>query len=239
MDNSHEIKKYNHKWGFGMAPLKSNTDYNYKKATYSVWEILMDLNQNEIKIDDISIFKGLINRCIRQDQWDWFTVYTKFGEPDPQNLKPIPHQLTELRNAIKEINKDKINLVSKKLLELNVLDLCEVFLKRKEPEFQKDFGYIYILSKREEPKLLKIGMTNRSVEKRVKEINSATGVLFPYSVRRVYKVIDAELTEKLIFQALDDYRIRKDREFFMIEYSIATKLIDNLLLNKKLNINSN
>ncbi|WP_413789078.1 GIY-YIG nuclease family protein [Bacillus kandeliae] len=45
-----------------------------------------------------------------------------------------------------------------------------------------------MLSRREEPNVLKIGMTNRSIEKRIKEINSATGVLFPFSVKRVFKV---------------------------------------------------
>ncbi|WP_338752908.1 hypothetical protein [Bacillus sp. FJAT-52991] len=104
MDNPKEIRrKYNQKWGFGMAPLKSKMEYEYKKAVYSVYKILTGIvSANEMDLDDISKLKGLINRCLRQDQWDWFTVYAKFGEPNPQILKSIPHFLTKLRRAVKK-----------------------------------------------------------------------------------------------------------------------------------------
>lgn len=230
MENDEKVQKYGVKWGFGMAPLKSKTEYNYKKATYSVLKILKNNQQSEINLDDMSTFKGMVNRCVKQDQWDWFTVYTKFGEPDPLKLRFIPPFMIELRNAFKNSNTAEINRLTKKPLAIDIIELCEIFLDRKEIEqTRSDTGYIYILSKREEPKVLKIGMTNRNVEQRVKEINSATGVLFPLSVRRVFKVIDAKNAEKMIFQALEHYRIRKDREFFMIEHAFAVKLISELL----------
>jgi hypothetical protein len=230
MQNDEKVLKYDQKWGFGMAPLKSKTEYKYKKATYRVLKILKNNQQSEINLDDISTLKGMVNRCIKQDQWDWFTVYTKFGEPDPLKLRLIPPFIVELRNAFKNSNTDEINRLTKRPLALDIIELCEIFLNRRQIEQTlSDTGYIYILSKREEPKVLKIGMTNRNVEQRVKEINSATGVVFPLSVRRVFKVIDAKNAEKMIFQALEHYRIRKDREFFMIEYAFAEKLISELL----------
>jgi hypothetical protein len=48
-------------------------------------------------------------------------------------------------------------------------------------------GFIYILSTRSQPRYLKLGMTQRTVEIRVKEINAATRVLVPFGVRAVGK----------------------------------------------------
>lgn len=230
MKNEEKLLKYNQKWGFGMAPLKSKTEYKYKKAAYSVLKILTGNQESEIDLDDISTFKGMVNRCVKQNQWDWFTVYTKFGEPSPLKLRRMPSFLTELRNALKNSNNNEFNRLIKSPLAFEIIGLCKIFLnEEKAKQSQSETGYVYILSKREEPKVLKIGMTNRNVEQRVKEINSATGVVFPLSVRRIFKVNDARSAEKMVFEALDYYRIRKDREFFMIDYAFAVKLISELL----------
>lgn len=230
MDKEHVLNQYNQKWGFGMAPLKSKTEYKYKKAVYSVYKILKECEYKETLTDDISVFKGLVNRCIRQDQWDWFTVYAKFGEPNPLRLKRILPYLISLRKGLKDEDDILIEKSRSGLLALSTLELCEYFSNERSVEDdEKQYGYIYILSRREQSEILKIGMTNRSVEKRVKEINSATGVLFPYGARGVFKVRDARLSEKLIFEELTKYRIRKDREFFMLDFRRAGKLIGEVL----------
>jgi len=59
-----------------------------------------------------------------------------------------------------------------------------------------------VLSTREQPDFLKIGMTTRTVEERVREINTATGVLIPFGVRRCWRVMDPSRSEKLIHSAL-------------------------------------
>ncbi|GAB4039371.1 cold shock domain-containing protein [Spirosoma gilvum] len=94
--------------------------------------------------------------------------------------------------------------------------------------------FIYILSTREFPKTLKIGMTSRSVTQRVKEINSATGVLHPYSARKIFKVKNSKIAESEIFDVLKPFRLRPDREFFNIEFSHAISLIVKTLLHKNL-----
>jgi cold shock CspA family protein len=81
----------------------------------------------------------------------------------------------------------------------------------------------------ERPLNLKIGMTTRSVPERVQEINSATGLLHPYSARAVYKVKRAREAERQVFKLLSDYRIREDREFFYIPFSKAAQLIEEEL----------
>lgn len=92
--------------------------------------------------------------------------------------------------------------------------------------------YLYILSRREEKDILKIGMTTRNVQKRVNEINSATGVVFPYSARKVYKVKNSALVERGVHSLLAPYRIRADREFFRIDYAKACSMIEDYLLQQ-------
>jgi hypothetical protein len=74
-------------------------------------------------------------------------------------------------------------------------------------------GFLYILSTRSQPRFLKIGMTQRAVEVRVKEINAATGIVIPYGVRAVWKVDNAHEVEREVHALLADYRVRTDREF--------------------------
>ena len=86
-----------------------------------------------------------------------------------------------------------------------------------------------VLSRREDKDLLKIGMTKRNILKRVQEINSATGIVYPISPRAAFRVTDCKLAEKLIHNELSDYRLRNDREFFLIHFQDAYKIIDKCL----------
>src|SRR5215203_3720980 len=72
-------------------------------------------------------------------------------------------------------------------------------------------------------------MTRRSVERRVKEINSATGVLVPYSARKVFRVTDAAVAERAIFVRLKPFRVRPDREFFRLPFKEAVTIIEGYL----------
>lgn len=230
-----QIKKYEQKWGFGMAPLKRKTEYENRKAAVTMLNFLEKKPLEEKELDDISRFKGMVNRCVRQDQWDWFTVYTLFKEPDPILLKYFDRPITDVRKGFKESDQQKIELSRQKLVSLGAIDLCLFYLGKKEPDYaNEEYGYLYILSRREEPEVLKIGMTTRDVEKRTKEINSSTGVLYPYSVRRIFRVNDAKLAEKEIFVLLDEYRIRKDREFFNMDFYIAQGFIKKYLIENQL-----
>jgi len=90
-------------------------------------------------------------------------------------------------------------------------------------------GWIYVLSTRDKPRILKIGMTERSVAERVGEINSATGVLIPFSARRVFRVRNAVSAERDIHRMLDEFRIRSDREFFEMSFQQAAHMIESYL----------
>lgn len=218
------------KWGFGMAPLKPYTARNNRKALVSVKNFVN--GEGTINLDtiteDISWVKGLFNRVVKQDQWDWFTVNMYFDYPTHKDLVSIVNALTTLRKAIIDKDNPLGERALKTLLSSNFIIYCNNYLSF-NINAETPAEYLYILSRREEKDILKIGMTTRNVQKRVNEINSATGVVFPYSARKVYKVKDSSLVERGVHSLLAEHRIRSDREFFRIEYAKACSIIENYL----------
>lgn len=219
-----------------MAPLKPEHLRRYREAAEGLLRAVDDpAHLLSDSLEKISDFKGMVNRCARQDQWDWFTVYSLFGEPNPRPLWFLGHALQTFRLSLKNDDRPEIERSRLAVVSLGALFLAHRFLETEHvtpPYAPTSGGWIYVLSTREQPTLLKIGMTMRSVTERVREINSATGVLFPYSVRRVFKVKDARLAEKEVFTQLQGCRVRSDREFFHIPFLDAVKLIEAHLANE-------
>ena len=214
-----------------MAPISSRMRRRYDAAVQSALDFLYDNTVPEsVLLDDVSEVKGMFNRCIRQDQWDWFSVLEEFGNPAREDMVRIADGLLLLRRSL--ATKDDRGMQSSKR-QLVSSNLC-LYLNNYQGAlnlFDKssDSGWIYILSRREQDTILKIGMTRRSVGERVAEINSATGVLFPLSARRVFRAKYAENTEREIHRMLAQHRIRPDREFFEMQFSEAVGAIEEYL----------
>ena len=155
------------KWGFGMAPLKPSTAQSNNNSILAVMNLVKGegiANPKSIN-EDISRVKGIFNRVIKQDQWDWFTVNMHLDYPTNRDLSGIVSSLTLLRKAI--TNKDDIlgQDALKRLLHFNFLTYCDNYLSF-SLNSKTDSEYLYILSRREEREILKIGMTTRNVKKR-------------------------------------------------------------------------
>ena len=226
-----EIKK----WGFGAAPFKPETLNKNKAALKYVLKYIdkQAITKNIDICNEISIVKGLFNRIIRQDQWDWFTAYMYFDYPSYQDCSNIVRLLSNLRTSIKRENLEEAEKVSLHIQKTNFPLYSIRFLEFNINSDDTD-EYIYILSRREEKDLLKIGMTTRNVLKRCQEINSATGVVFPYAPRKVFRVKNGKDAERIVHQALEEYRIRADREFFRCNYSEACEIIEDCLQKNEL-----
>lgn len=221
-----EIKK----WGFGAAPFKPET-LNRNKTALKYVLIYVDkqsIKKNTDICNEISLVKGLFNRIIRQDQWDWFTTYMYFDYPCYKECSNIVRLLSGLRASTKSGNMNEVKKISLHIKDTNFALYAKKFLEFNINSDDTD-EYIYILSRREEKDLLKIGMTTRNVLKRCQEINAATGVVFPYSPRKVFRVKDSKEAERVVHQVLDEYRIRADREFFKCDYSSACEIIEGCL----------
>ncbi|MEG5049832.1 MULTISPECIES: GIY-YIG nuclease family protein [unclassified Microcoleus] len=211
-----------------MAPISARMQGRYDYAVQSMIDFLEGNTAiEEIEPDQISELKGMFNRCLRKDQWDWFNVFACFGSPSGQSLRPFIPLLIDLRRSVISGETQRVGSISQRLLQLDLLRLLRTFQDASYLQANNtEGGWIYILSTREQPNILKIGMTCRSVTQRVKEINSATGVLFPLSPRAVFRVKYAAKAEREIFVLLNQYRIRSDREFFNVPFKLAANTIE-------------
>ena len=111
-----------------------------------------------------------------------------------------------------------------------------IFLGRAKIKNQPGAGWIYILSTRESRDLLKIGVTTRTVEQRTRENNSATGVAIPFGVMCCWRVSKPREVETLVHNALREFRLRGDREFFQVPFSIAEQRIETVIRESSLGL---
>ena len=102
--------------------------------------------------------------------------------------------------------------------------LVDPTLSTQEPE------WVYVLVNKGIPGICKIGMTTTSVPQRVKEINSATGVITPWFAVYQHKCINSRVLEQAVHQRLEElgYRVNPRREGFEIRSDMAIALIEEL-----------
>jgi hypothetical protein len=82
-------------------------------------------------------------------------------------------------------------------------------------------GRVYVLSNKAMPGLLKIGYTMNTVEGRVKELSSATGVPSEFFIEYQVECRDAATVEALVHDSLQSTRHDNSREFFSISLADA------------------
>lgn len=90
--------------------------------------------------------------------------------------------------------------------------------------------WVYVLVNKGVPGICKIGMTTTSVPQRVKEINSATGVITPWFAVYQYKCINSYALEQAVHAHLEQlgYRVNPNREGFEIRSEMAIAVIEEL-----------
>lgn len=85
------------------------------------------------------------------------------------------------------------------------------------PDEYKLKGYIYILSNQSMPNVYKVGMTERRVEERVRELSKMTAIPTPFNIEACFYSNDPYKDEQEIHQLLAQYRISDRKEFFKCE----------------------
>ena len=90
--------------------------------------------------------------------------------------------------------------------------------------------WVYVLVNKGMPGICKIGMTTTSVPQRVREINSATGVITPWFAVYQYKCINSYALEQAVHRYLEDlgYRVNPNREGFEIRSDVAIQVIEHI-----------
>src|SRR3989304_4156501 len=78
----------------------------YIRALEAAVSILSDaVDLSTVSPDDLSELKGMLNRCIRKDQWDWFSVYDLLDRPEQEFLRKLAQQMAEMTRALRGGNK--------------------------------------------------------------------------------------------------------------------------------------
>lgn len=90
--------------------------------------------------------------------------------------------------------------------------------------------WVYVLVNKSMPGVCKIGMTTTSVPQRVREINSATGVITPWIAVYKYECINSYILEQAVHRRLQQagYRVNPKREGFEIPSDKAIEIIEAL-----------
>jgi len=91
-----------------------------------------------------------------------------------------------------------------------------------------DYQYVYILSNKSMPGLIKIGFTDKTPQKRVEGLNRSTGVPVDFDIEWAFPCFNAIRLEKEVHDYFDGYRLRKNREFFRIDIETAKEAIRKL-----------
>ena len=77
-------------------------------------------------------------------------------------------------------------------------------------------GIVYILTNDSMPGIIKIGITESTVEERIKTLDN-TSLPLPFRFYFAIESIRYKDIEKLAHNAFSDYRVRENREFFRID----------------------
>lgn len=226
LENAYEIR---HKWAFGMAPPKHPIAERRLQSVREAYACIFLGRTSEVALEGISETKGLFTRVAKQDQWDWFTVCGQLGYPSARICGVISSAMTEFRRDVTNNVGPFESSHGETLRKLPVRKCMKVFLGEAKVADEPNCGWVYFLANREMPDVAKIGMTTRSIEERVKEINAATGVLHPFGVRACWRVSDPSKSERIVHEALAEYRIRRDREFFRVPFHVGQPLIQKTI----------
>ena len=84
---------------------------------------------------------------------------------------------------------------------------------------------VYIITNEAMPDLVKIGITSKPIEERLKELGRATGIPLPFSCYYAAEVEDAAKLEGVLHEAYKDNRINPKREFFSISPEAARHIL--------------
>ena len=115
---------------FGRLPISDRMRPRYIQAIHSVLKALTATEEiSSIVPEHVSEVKGLLNRCVRKDQWDWFTVYDALGKPPISTIRQSAQILGELAKAYKAGDYDSVKQSISFLVNQKINTILERGLK--------------------------------------------------------------------------------------------------------------
>ena len=81
---------------FGRWDIRPALQGDYLRIINALYKNPSDLNP-----EDFSILKGMSNRCLRKDQWDWYTTYSFLGSPEHKILRQFVVDAVRIRDGLR------------------------------------------------------------------------------------------------------------------------------------------
>jgi hypothetical protein len=127
---------------FGRFPPKPDTLAEYFDGLLGIKAALIEAQQAKFVTpapEIVAVVKGLLNRCVKKDQWDWLLIYRAFGFEDDGRAAKARDVFVRYSDTCKAVRKNKVSsdelaLWSQRLLALGFLQLVETAISRLREE---------------------------------------------------------------------------------------------------------
>ena len=124
---------------FGFLPISDRMRPRYRQAIRSMLDWFngdsdIDSSLDTDLLNRVSEAKGIFNRCIRQDQWDWFDVWTALGKPSLSDMRLAADLLTRLRTELRDAGTTED--ISSRLKELGLESRLRFLLDYLEQSYE-------------------------------------------------------------------------------------------------------
>ena len=106
---------------FGRLPISDRMRPRYVISLQSVLSFL-DSSKMNVSINPkyFSEVKGMLNRCVRKDQWDWFLLYEAFNFPPMTLLAKMAIEFGKLAKAYKNNDEIEKNTTKQSILDSKI-----------------------------------------------------------------------------------------------------------------------
>ena len=100
-----QVDRVKNKYTFGNSYFgKYSISESIARSYVAALEKVLGYRHEAVMPDDISLLKGMANRCIKHDQWDWYTTYACLGYPSFQTLNSFVKDSVRVRKELVEGN---------------------------------------------------------------------------------------------------------------------------------------
>jgi hypothetical protein len=97
-------------------------------------------------------------------------------------------------------------------------------------------GHIYILSNPSLKDIIKIGFTLDNVEERASKLSRSTSIPLDFHIEHEFITESPEQVEKLVHDALKEYRVNPKKEFFRVTTEKSIEVIESILYGSENNV---
>ncbi len=109
--------------GFGRLPISDRMRPRYMRALREVVGFLSRPPDGpECDAEALSEVKGILNRCVRKDQWDWLAVYRALGHPPVNLLRLAATHIGSLARAVRTGDKPGLRRYAEILVDSRIRD---------------------------------------------------------------------------------------------------------------------